>query len=136
MNTTETAKYPSDELDEIRRLATSLDGERDLDPLIDRLRDCRYVLLGEASHGTSDYYRWRARISRRLIEEHGFSFVAVEGDWPDCYRVNRYIKGFEDCGDSAYEEAWKRAWPAENAATVLATAAERAWQAAGELAAA
>ena len=65
----------------------------DLDPLLDRIGDARYVLLGEASHGTHEYYLWRARISRRLIEEKGFSFIAVEGDWPDCFAVNRYING-------------------------------------------
>lgn len=65
----------------------------DLDPLLDRIGDARYVLLGEATHGTSEFYTWRTRITRRLIEERGFSFVAVEGDWPDCYRVNRFVKG-------------------------------------------
>ena len=65
----------------------------DLDPLLERIGDARYVLLGEASHGTHDYYLWRARLSRRLIEEKGFRFIAVEGDWPDCFRVNQYIQG-------------------------------------------
>ncbi|MCU1606726.1 MAG: Erythromycin esterase [Modestobacter sp.] len=48
--------------------------------------------MGEASHGTHEYYAWRATLTRRLIEERGFGFVAVEGDWPDCYRVNRSVK--------------------------------------------
>jgi len=74
--------------------------------------DARYVLLGEASHGTSEYYTWRTRISQRLIQEKGFSFIAVEGDWPDCYRVNRYVKGAPDAGASAYDvlHAFDR-WP-------------------------
>src|SRR5262249_13141585 len=55
----------------------------------------RCVLLGEASHGTHEYYTWRAEISKRLILELGFSFIAVEGDWPDCYRVNRHVKGYD-----------------------------------------
>jgi erythromycin esterase-like protein len=86
--------------------------EQDLDPLLERIGDARYVLLGEASHGTSDFYAWRDRISRRLIQEKGFGFIAVEGDWPDCYRVNRYIKGYPDSGESAYEvlHAFSR-WP-------------------------
>lgn len=63
----------------------------DVDSLLDHVGDSRYVLLGEASHGTSEYYTWRARLTQRLIREKDFSFVAVEGDWPDCYRVNRYI---------------------------------------------
>jgi erythromycin esterase len=80
------------ELDEIRRLARPLGGTDDLDLLVDRVGDARFVLIGEASHGTSDFYRWRADLSRRLLEEKGFSFVAVEGDWPDCYQVNRWVK--------------------------------------------
>ncbi|PPK90809.1 erythromycin esterase-like protein [Kineococcus xinjiangensis] len=72
----------------VRRAALPLRGEGDLDPLLERIGDSRFVLLGEASHGTSEYYTWRAALTRRLIEEKGFSFVAVEGDWPDCHRVN------------------------------------------------
>lgn len=84
----------------------------DLDPLIRRIGDARFVLLGEASHGTSEYYRWRDRLSRRLIAEQGFSFIAVEGDWPDCYRVNRFVKGYPDAGESAHGvlHAFER-WP-------------------------
>lgn len=89
-----------------------LEEAADLDPLLERIGDARYVLLGEASHGTSEFYTWRARLSRRLIEEKGFSFITVEGDWPDCYAVNRYVKGYEDCGDSMREalQAFQR-WP-------------------------
>jgi erythromycin esterase-like protein len=80
--------------------------------LLERIGDAQYVLLGEASHGTSEYYQWRAEISQRLIRDKGFSFIAVEGDWPDCYRVNRYAKGFHDSGSDAREvlEAFVR-WP-------------------------
>ncbi len=86
--------------------------DADLDPFIERVRDAHYVLLGEASHGTSEFYTWRAEITKRLITEKGFSFMAVEGDWPDCYRVNRYIKGMVNSGSSAYEvlHAFNR-WP-------------------------
>src|SRR5689334_10367628 len=79
--------------DEVRSLSHSLQIPEDLDPLLERIGDARCVLLGEASHGTSEYYVWRSWVSQRLIEERGFSFIAVEGDWPDCYRVNRYVKG-------------------------------------------
>ncbi len=72
----------------------SLRNDQDLDPLMDRIGDAHYVLLGEASHGTHEYYTWRARISKRLIQEKGFSFIAVEGDWPDCFHINRFIKGY------------------------------------------
>src|SRR3954453_7943444 len=88
---------------QIQALARPLRGPEDLDPLLDLIGEARYVLLGEASHGTAEYYTWRAAISRRLITEKGFSFLAVEGDWPDCYRVNRYIKGLDDAGDEARE---------------------------------
>ena len=87
----------------VRSLSRPLRSPADLDPLLDRIGDGRYVLLGEASHGTHEYYSWRNALSRRLIEEKGFSFIAVEGDWPDCYRVNRYVKGYPDSGDSARE---------------------------------
>ena len=55
--------------------------------------DARFVCLGEASHGTHEFYTWRAALSRRLIEEKGFTFIAVEGDWPDCWRINRWVRG-------------------------------------------
>ena len=64
----------------------------DLDPLMERIGDAKYVLLGEASHGTHEYYTWRTEITKRLIKEKGFSFIAVEGDWPDCYKINQWIK--------------------------------------------
>jgi len=86
----------------VRLNATELEDGADLDPLLERIGNARYVLLGEASHGTSDYYLWRARLSRRLIEEKGFSFIAVEGDWPDCYDVNRYIKNYPGAGATAH----------------------------------
>jgi erythromycin esterase-like protein len=83
----------ADVLDRVRPLLQPCASEADLDPLLERIGDARFVLLGEASHGTADYYAWRARLSQRLIREHGFSFIAVEGDWPDCSRVNRWVKG-------------------------------------------
>ena len=73
-----------------------LNDPKDLDILIDRIDQSQYVLLGESSHGTSEFYQWRSEISKRLILEKGFSFIAVEGDWPDCFEVNKYIKGFSN----------------------------------------
>src|SRR5437763_6844846 len=58
----------------------------------DRFGDARVVLLGEASHGTSEFYRARTVISRRLIEQHGFTIVAVEADWPDAAALDRYVR--------------------------------------------
>lgn len=73
---------------------------------MEAIGDARIVLLGEASHGTHEYYTWRARITQRLVQEKGFQFIGVEGDWPDCYQINRYIKGYQS--------------PLENIADVLA----------------
>lgn len=96
----------------LRAAARPLRGAADLDPLLDHIGDARFVLLGEATHGTSEFYTWRAELSKRLIREKGFSFIAVEGDWPDCYRVNRYVKGLSGAGESAEEvlHAFER-WP-------------------------
>lgn len=66
---------------------------RDLDALLDRIGDARVVLLGESTHGSSEFYRMRARISRALIERRGFDFIAIEGDWPDAARVDDYVQG-------------------------------------------
>jgi erythromycin esterase len=78
--------------DEVAALAAPLTDPGDLEVLLDRIGDARVVMLGEASHGTHEFYAWRAAITRRLIEEKGFSFVAVEGDWPDCDRVDRSVR--------------------------------------------
>lgn len=96
----------------VSAVSTPLDSNKDLDPLMEYIGDAKYVLLGEASHGTHEYYTWRAKISQRLISEKGFSFIAVEGDWPDCYRLNRYIKNYPDTGRNATEvlHAFNR-WP-------------------------
>ncbi len=91
-------------------LARPLETEQDLDPLVSRCADARVVLIGEASHGTSEYYRWRATLSKRLISEHGFSFVAVEGDWPDCRDVDRWVKGRADGDALRILETFER-WP-------------------------
>ena len=65
----------------------------DFDPIIDLIGDARIVLIGEASHGTHEFYRIRAQISKQLIAQRGFNAVAVEADWPDAYRVNRFVRG-------------------------------------------
>jgi erythromycin esterase-like protein len=65
----------------------------DYDSLLELIGDARFVLLGEASHGTHEFYRERARITERLIAEKGYTAVAVEADWPDAHRVNRYVRG-------------------------------------------
>lgn len=86
------------------REAQPLSGDADdYDGLLDLIGDASVVLIGEASHGTHEFYRERARITRRLIEERGFGGVAVEADWPDAYRVNRYVHGAPEDADA--EEA-------------------------------
>ncbi len=84
----------------------------DLDPLLRRVQGARLALLGEASHGTSEYYVWRAKISQRLIEEEGFNFVAVEGDWSAIWLLNTYVKNMDSPFNSATEimETFSR-WP-------------------------
>jgi erythromycin esterase-like protein len=70
--------------------------QSELSPLIDAAARSSYVLIGEASHGTHEFYESRAYITRRLIEEHGFNAVCIEGDWPDAYRVNEFVRGIGD----------------------------------------
>jgi erythromycin esterase len=84
---------------------TPLTTAKDIDILIERIRESQFVLLGEASHGTSEFYKWRSEISKRLILEKKFSFIAVEGDWPDCFKVNRFVKRFSDSSNdkNAYD---------------------------------
>lgn len=96
----------------IREKGYPLKSEGDLQPLFDRIGDARIVMLGEATHGTHEYYTWRAHITKRLVEEKGFNFMAVEGDWPDSYRLNRFIKGYDTNNKSVLKvlEEFNR-WP-------------------------
>jgi erythromycin esterase-like protein len=87
-----------------RHAALSLSGGDDeFDDLLRRIGNARFVLLGEASHGTREFYEARARITLRLVAERGFAAVAIEGDWPDAYRVNRFVRGLG--GDRGATEA-------------------------------
>jgi erythromycin esterase len=81
----------------------NLSTAKDLDALLNDAGERLVVMLGEASHGTHEYYTWRTAITKRLIEEYDFNFIAVEGDWPDCYKINRYIKGYKDAGDNIHD---------------------------------
>lgn len=81
----------------ISEVAEPLTGSpADYDALLNLVGDARFVLLGEASHGTHEFYRERAQITKRLIREKGFGAVVVEADWPDAYRVNRFVRGVGD----------------------------------------
>ena len=83
-------------LDAVRGAAIALAEDDRHDALLDLIGDARFVLLGEASHGTHEFYRERARITQRLMADKGFQAVVVEGDWPDAYRVNRFVRGLGD----------------------------------------
>jgi erythromycin esterase-like protein len=83
--------------DTVKHAVHPLNGvAQDYDPLIGWTGAARFALLGEASHGTHEFYRERAGITKRLITERGFTAVAVEADWPDASRVNRYVRGLSD----------------------------------------
>ena len=87
----------------IREHAQSVsDARQHFDALMELIGNAHFVLIGEASHGTHDFYDLRARISEWLIQEKGFSAIAIEGDWPDAYRVNRYIQGRGDDADAVH----------------------------------
>ncbi|MBE0446963.1 MAG: erythromycin esterase family protein [Actinobacteria bacterium] len=99
-------------MDSVEDISYPLKTESDLDPLIDQAGDKKAVLIGGATHGTSEFYRWRARITQRLIKEKGFSFVAVEGGWPSCYQVNRYVKDPPNSSRSARDVLYAfNRWP-------------------------
>jgi erythromycin esterase-like protein len=83
--------------DAIHEASWSLAGEAgDYDPLLALVGNARFCLLGEATHGTHEFYQQRAEITKRLIKEKQFTAVAVEADWPDAFRVNRYVRGLSD----------------------------------------
>lgn len=78
----------------VREIAQPLSGSaNDYGALLELIGDARFVLLGEATHGTHEFYSERAAITKRLIAEKGFSILAIEADWPDSSRVHRYVRG-------------------------------------------
>jgi erythromycin esterase-like protein len=83
----------------------------DFDPLLQLIGDAQCVLIGEASHGTHEFYRIRAEITKRLIRDRGFVGVAVEADWPDAYRVNRFVRGASDDADAEQALAGFKRFP-------------------------
>jgi putative phosphoribosyl transferase len=97
-------------LREIVRLAKPLNRDRDLHDLANQVAHSRVVMLGEATHGTHEFYEIRRELSKILINDHGFNFIAVEGDWPDCFEINRYIMGRKNKGIHAIMESFQR-WP-------------------------
>ena len=101
-----------DLLQSLRTLAQPLRRADDLNPLLDAVGDARLVLLGEASHGTREFYALRDRLSRRLIREQGFSFIAVEGDWATLLPLDRYVRHRPGASASAREALLQiERWP-------------------------
>lgn len=96
---------------QLDRVARPLVNATDLDDLIEQVKDRQVVMLGEATHGTSEFYTRRADISRILIEDYGFKFIAVEGDYPDSQRVNNYIKGQSDRSTALQVLLDNHRWP-------------------------
>ena len=115
--------FPPQQADSPRPRTALLDGlqqhlrpltgtAHDYDPLMQLIGPARFALLGEASHGTQEFYRERAAITRRLITEKGFTAIAVEADWPDAWRVNRYVRGQGDDADAASALSGFKRFPA------------------------
>src|SRR3954451_18387674 len=97
------------QLDRVRASMHPVTGaDSDYDALVERIGDARFVLLGEASHGTFEFYRERARITQRLVGELGFCAVAVEADWPDAYRVNCYLRAGDEPDAASALSAFQR----------------------------
>ncbi|MBT2689494.1 erythromycin esterase family protein [Bacillus sp. ISL-47] len=94
----------------IQNEAYSYIASSDLDRVIDAIGDAKFVLLGEASHGTSEFYTVRTELSKKLIEQKGFNCITVEGDWPSCFNVNRYVKGYEQMSSQRALGDFNR-WP-------------------------
>ena len=95
-----------------RHLVPLAGGGNDHDALLQMIGNARFALLGEASHGTHEFYRERIRITKRLIAERGFTAIAVEADWPDAWRVNRYVRGLSDDPDAEGALSGFRRFPA------------------------
>ncbi|MEX0646841.1 MAG: erythromycin esterase family protein [Balneolaceae bacterium] len=108
----ESNKVVEDFYDRLKEVSVEVENARDLDPVIEKMGDAKVVLLGEASHGTHEFYTWRSAITQRLIREKNFNFIGVEGDWPDCYKINRFVKQYENSGKESFDvvNTFKR-WP-------------------------
>src|SRR5688572_27151849 len=82
-----------------------------MEPILDMVGDARIVMIGEASHGTHEFYGYRAEVTKRLITDRGFTGVCAEADWPDAWRVNRYVRGFNDDANAAEALAGFKRFP-------------------------
>jgi erythromycin esterase-like protein len=99
-------------LDELPQIVRPIRSPQDvMEPILEMIGDARIVMIGEASHGTHDFYDYRAQITKRLIEERGFTAVCAEADWPDAWRVNRFVRGFGDDANAAEALAGFKRFP-------------------------
>jgi erythromycin esterase-like protein len=96
--------------EEVEKRARPLRALEDLQPLIESIQNSKVVMLGEASHGTHEFYHWRKLISQELIQNHGFRFIAVEGDWPPCQQVHQFIQNGEGQNAEQVLQNFRR-WP-------------------------
>ncbi len=115
------SRNEDDLLQMVRGASQSMAGLDDVESILERMGEARVVLLGEATHGTHEFYRLRTEITKRLVRERGFAAVAVEADWPDALRVSRYVQGGEKDADAGQAlggfERFPR-WMWRNAETV------------------
>src|SRR5919198_1301955 len=94
---------PGDTLEAVRHAAEWFDfGHGGVHAIVEAVANADVVLIGEATHGTHEFYRVRADVTEALIEEHGFNLVAVEADWPDAYRANRWVRGASNDADAEH----------------------------------
>jgi len=87
----ETFSHSNSYMNELEKKARPFHSIADFEPLIEKIKNKKIVMIGEATHGTHEFYEWRAAISKELIEKQGFNFVAVEGDWPPCDELNQFV---------------------------------------------
>jgi erythromycin esterase-like protein len=98
-----------DPAEDVRHAALWFESESEgVAPVLESVADARIVLIGEATHGTHEFYQVRADLTRALIERHGFNIVAAEADWPDAYRVNRWVRGMSDDPHAAASHGFSR----------------------------
>jgi erythromycin esterase len=100
----------NDYLKELIDHAQPLMDKQGIGPLISALKDKKIVMLGEASHGTHEFYEWRQHITQELIMNHGFNFIAVEGDWPPCQKINQFVSGKDNTSSLQAIASFNR-WP-------------------------
>ncbi len=94
--THEKEDFTKNDIERLNNIVREIEGENDLDVLIEKTKDKDFVLLGESSHGTLEYYEWRGKITKRLIKENNYAYIVVEGDWPNIHNVNKYVKSLDN----------------------------------------